>query len=141
MSKTRFYCQESEVHFSFFLLQLPHSWSIRMQNSRAAPASLPCSLQIKSLEKGLCTLRFVMCEHSPGCGGAGPGRIKAALGGKARTEVTEPGLQLCLGSAAPQKMPFLSRILYKQSCSSLRASNATAAGDKLKEEISSQPLM
>lgn len=40
MSKMKFYCQESEVHFSFFLLQLPHPWSIQMQNSRDGSPSL-----------------------------------------------------------------------------------------------------
>lgn len=36
----KFYCQESEVHFSFFLLQLPQPWSIQMQNSRDGCPSL-----------------------------------------------------------------------------------------------------
>lgn len=86
-----------------------------MHNPRAAAASLPCSLQIKSLAKGLCALRFGMDLHSPG-------RIKAAFGGKARAGAPEPGLQLCLGSAAPRNCLFSAEF-----CTSKAAAASEAA--------------
>lgn len=134
-TKWGFIANKVRCSSAFFCFSSLIPGAAEMHNPRAAAASLPCSLQIKSLAKGLCTQIWD--------GFTQPRENQGSFWRKSQGWSTWARAAALPGLSSPQKLPFLSWILYKQSCSSLRGSNAIAiaAGDELKEEISSQPLM
>lgn len=121
---------------ALFCFNSPTPGAVKTQNSRAAPASLSCSLQIKSLGKD-----FVhsdkLCDvlTQPGLCLEQKQLIRENQGSFLEEKQGLKSLRDCPAWAdqPPKNWLFSAGISYKQSCSSLRANNAIAAREKLKE--------